>query len=78
MYELVGAGGAAVVCVQREVLSDLVARTCCRLGVPTAVVDIGQVPRASLVVLHVAAGKRLVAREWLEAPGQDGTPQQGG
>ena len=78
MYEIVSFGRPAVVCVQREVLSDLVARTCSRLGTPTAAVDIGQVPRASLVVLHVSAGNRLVAREWLEAPGQDGTPQQRG
>ena len=55
----------AVVSAQREVIPALVARTCGRLGRPTAAVEIGQVPRASLVVLHVTPAGELAAREWL-------------
>jgi 8-oxo-dGTP diphosphatase len=75
------AGRASAVCSQREVIPTLVAGVCIRLGRPTLPNDVGQVPRASVVVLHVAEGRRLVAREWLPAPGlaqRGGTPQPGG
>ena len=68
LTELAARGRPAVVCTQREVLARLVSGACSRLGVPTVPSDVGEVPRGSVVALHVTGRTRLVDREWLSGP----------
>ena len=69
LVDLAAGRRPAVACSQREVIPRLLAGACSRLGLPTRADEIGQMPRASLVVLHVTGGDTVVAREWLPAPG---------
>jgi len=69
-------GPPTVVCTQREVIADLVAGVCERLGRPTASEDVGPVAKGSMVVLHLdvdGPAPVMVAREWLPS-GHGGTP----
>jgi 8-oxo-dGTP diphosphatase len=68
LLALVAAGRPAVVSTQREVIPDLVAGVCQRLGATVQPDEVGEPDKGGFVVLHVSDGADLVAWERLDAP----------
>ncbi|MGH8894333.1 MAG: hypothetical protein ACRDWY_13680, partial [Actinomycetes bacterium] len=64
-----GAAAPAVACLQRELIAEVVAGACARLGRPVDPAEVGEPAKGGLVVLHLAgdgAPPRLV--DWERLP----------
>lgn len=62
---LLDGAGAAAWCGQREVIPDLVAGLCRRLGATVDADDVAEPKKGAVLLLHVAEHRRLVALERL-------------